>query len=382
MPAPSPETDRIVQALPEELAWDGPPDETKLADLPGHPAVLLFLDAHQRPVQLLTTQALKRLALSRLRQPDEPARGRADLTAVVRRIRWRTVHCPFENRWWYTGLARQLYPSEYRELMPFGPAWFLHVDWRRQPPELRISDRVYEQDGAFLGPWNSRRACQSALDGLRDLFELCRYPEQVRKAPHGQPCAYAEMGRCDAPCDGSVTLDDYAERCRTAWRFAGGEITPWIDDAQQRMRSAAVAQEFEHAAQIKQQIEFAEKWRAQWQVHVRDAAKWHELFALPVTRRKAWIAFMFRAGFIEQGPTVTDRKAASAIGAWATERNATPLPDITPTTRKEQAWLYSHLLSNRESDRAIIVRMGEHVDAPRIAEQIQQRIDAVRKAAD
>ena len=354
MDAPASTNALLATALPESHSWPDRPDAAALAPLPNAPAVLLLVDGAGAPVQLLTTQQLRRFLLVRLGEPVEARRGRADLAAVVRGVRWRVVACPFEARWWYWQMARALHPREHRKLVSFGPAWFLHVDWTQAIPELRVTERVWELPGAFVGPWPSRSDGQKALEGLWDLFDLCRHPEQVRRAPRGQRCAYAEMGRCDAPCDGSASLAAYVARCRSAWDFATQGPAAWLADAAERMRAAAAAQRFEHAGQIKQQVRFAQHWQAAWAPHVRPAEALCALLVLPVTRRKAWLLMLLRHGHLQAGPIVPARKFPAAAVAWLQASWAEPPRPATPTERMEQTWLVAHLLFGREAASTLV----------------------------
>ncbi len=354
MDANDPVDGLITAALPEVRSWSGRPEAAALAELPNTPAVLLLVDAVGRPVQLLTAQQLRRCVRARLTESPTAGRGRADLTTIVGGVRWRHVACPFEARWWYWRLARRLYPEAYRKLVSFGSAWFLNVDWTQPVPELRVTERVWELPGAFVGPWPARSDAQRALEGLWDLFDLCRHPEQIRKAPRGRRCAYAEMGRCDAPCDGSAPLAAYIARCRTAWEFATGGSAAWLADAEQRMRAAAAAQEYERAGQIKQQVRCARLWEGKWAAHVRPAEALTALLVLPVTRRKAWLLMLFRQGHLQAGPVVPARQFPAAAVAWLETAWAEPAGPTTATERMEQTWLVAHLLFGREAASTLV----------------------------
>ncbi len=54
-----------------------------------------------------------------------------------------------------------------------------------------------------------------------DAFDLCRYPNILKQAPRGVACAYKEMGRCPAPCDGTEALELYRVRVRVAAESVG-----------------------------------------------------------------------------------------------------------------------------------------------------------------
>lgn len=178
----------LPRALPDELTWVGRLRRSDLARLPACPAVYLLLAESKVPVQLAATQHLRRLVAARLADSAPPPPGKADLVEIVRGIRWRPVHSAFEGRWWYYRLARQMYPKQYRRLISFGPAWFLHVDWQERVPEIRLSERIWQEGGEHVGPWLTHDTCRKALHGLWALFDLCRYHEQIRRAGRSALC--------------------------------------------------------------------------------------------------------------------------------------------------------------------------------------------------
>ncbi len=335
-------------ALPDSRSWPDRPTEADIAALPAVPAVLLLVSADGAAVQLSSTQDLRRMLRSRLLDAQRVAQGKADLAAVVRGVRWIAVHSAFEARWRYFRLARELHPASYRDEIDFGPAWFLCYEAERAAPEIRVTDRVFDRPGEMLGPWPTQGAAKSALDALCDLFDLCRYPEQVRRAPLGQRCAYAEMGRCDAPCDGSAPLAAYRERSEAAWRFAAGGQGAWRIAADERMRAAAAARQYERAAQIKRQIASASCWANGGPPGgVLRVAEWCELLLVPAVRRRAWVPYLFRRGALESGPLIASRALAIALPDWFSAKCASPEPDTPPVLRTEQSWLVAHLYFSR-----------------------------------
>jgi len=366
----------VAGNLPEELTWSDRPEEHVLATLPACPAVYLLLADARVPVQLATTQHLRRLAVARLLEAAESRSGRANVAEITRGIRWRRVFSAFEGRWWYYRLAREMYPKHYRRLISFGPAWFLSVDWAAPVPEIVVSERIWQEPGEFVGPWPTHDTCQQALAGLWDLFELCRYPEQVRRAPAGQRCAYAEMGRCDAPCDGSVPLERYVERSRAAWEFACGAVRPWIDAAKQRMKQAAAEERFEHAAQLKHQLAFAWKWHDRWLPVIRPAEDLNYLLAVPVTRRKAWKLFLFRRGSLTEGPICADRHLPTKAAGWLRGQWEREPELVEPVVRTGQTWLVAHFCQSKEGAASLVLPLGARQPWEAMEDALRQLVTA------
>jgi excinuclease UvrABC nuclease subunit len=381
---------KVLAALPEAAAWSGCPQESDLAGIPGCPAVYLLVATTDLPVQLATTQDLRRLLLSRLTDAARVQHGKADLAEVVRGVRWRPVHSALEARWWYYRLAREMYPKRYRRMISFGPAFFLRVDWTERVPDISVTKQVWQTSGEMVGPWLTHDTCQKALDGLRDLFDLCRYPEQVQRAPGGQRCLYAEMGRCDAPCDGSVPLERYIKRVRAAWAFARGGVREWLAVAKERMTCAARAQRFEHAALLKRQIAWAWKWHDHILPLVHPVEELNCLLAVPVHRRRAWQLFLFWRGDLVAGPVISDRKLPEESGSWLAPRLSNPPAQVDAQACTEQTWLVAHFLSSRAGDASIrILLPGTEVPAEladrlreSIAQQRAKRVARDHRAVD
>jgi excinuclease UvrABC nuclease subunit len=364
--------EQIVALLPEFTSWSGRPSAESLSALPGGPAVFLFVDGDARPIQLLTAQQCRKVALARLAQRSEEKTTRADVGEIARGVHWRSVHSPFEARWWHYRTARLVHPGNYRKLIGFPPAWFLHVDWDERVPDLRIVDSLWARPGRYLGPFPARAEAQAAWDLVCDVFDLCRYPAEVRKAPEGQRCAYAEMGRCDAPCDGSVPMARYEARCREAWAFLCDAGRTWLDEAPRRMASAAAELQFELAGQLKGQIDAVRRMTQRWSPYICGPDEMAYLLVVSVSRRKKWKPFLFCRGGLYDAEMAPARKLGEAIASLPAVMRERPPESLDSVTRDEQTWLVAHYLNHRESRAAAV----EH--CPEIRDAIPQAaIDAV-----
>jgi len=378
MPVSDRPADLIASFLPEVRTWTENPTTEDLAALPSRAGVLLFVDSRGVPVQLASTQQIRRFVQVRLDPRLSPGKRRADIRAVVRGIRWRAVDCAFEARWWYYRLARMLYPRDYRRRVSFGPAWFLSVDWTRPVPEIGATERVWCEPGEFVGAWPTQKTVREALEQLVDLFDLCRYPQQVRRAPHGTRCAYADMGRCDAPCDGTVPLAAYVARCRAAWQLACGDRDAWQTLAEQRMRQAASNEQFEEAARIREQIQMGRNWGPKGIPRLQTVGGVRWLLGFPATHRQAWKLCLFRDGDIVDGPVVTHRQVGRAAEDWVqTEVRGRPV-DTPSEIRMEQTWLLCHEFWRTRRQEFICVALRATDVTSGLAHVVQSQADALR----
>jgi excinuclease UvrABC nuclease subunit len=124
-------------------------------------------------------------------------------------------------------------------------------------------------EGELIGPIEDKHAAGRLIELVEDTFDLCRYHNVLLESPKGRACAYKEMGRCAAPCDGSATMDDY-------WLLVRQSIDALLHpqnyraERDQQMRQAAAELNFEAAGKIKTHLERGSRLHAGAFAHLRS----------------------------------------------------------------------------------------------------------------
>ncbi len=130
---------------------------------------------------------------------------------------------------------------------------FLLVKVNLNDPIPRFTlTRLRQEDGAlYFGPFPNSGALRSTLALVRRQFHLrgCRpLTPGERDYRH---CLYAHLKYCTAPCIGNVTRDQYLEQVRAACDFLHGQCEEMQEQLTVEMQKAAVAQEYERAAELR-----------------------------------------------------------------------------------------------------------------------------------
>jgi excinuclease UvrABC nuclease subunit len=222
-----------------------------LRRIPARWVVYLLADAQDQPVQLLCVRNL-RASLKRRLGSDQavgPSR-RINYRDLIRRIHWQRVDSAFEADWLYYEAARRLFPQSYQGMIGFRSAWFLHVDPDAEFPRYIKTIDLSPRPGVFVGPLEDKHAAARLIETIEDLFDLCRFYNILLQSPRGKACAYKEMGKCPAPCDGSISLPQY--RRLIQWSLDTLiNPQPSFQEQQPRLQDAAASMQFESAAKIK-----------------------------------------------------------------------------------------------------------------------------------
>ena len=300
------------------------PSEQIERQLPGGGGIYLLTDADEQVIQLASAGHLRRALRTRLRpatpsednQASVVSRRRADLSQIVRRIWWRTAHSGFEITYQYWRIARSLMPRTYLEQIAFGPSWFVHVDPAARIPRFVAGKTLHAGPGVDLGPMATHQDATRFVQILQDSFDLCRYDHILEQAPHGQACAYFDMGKCPAPCNGSIRLSAYREMIAAALAFACGQRAEHYLRWERQMREAAGRRAFEQAAAAKQRLQRARAVEHRAYALTRPIEAFNYLIIQRGGGRTRVKPFFVRAGQIRPAAMVKLKDLDDAVGDW------------------------------------------------------------------
>ncbi len=105
----------------------------------------------------------------------------------------------------------------------------------------------------YFGPFPSAWAVRETLNLVSKTFKL-RSCEDSVFANRSRPCLQHQIRRCSAPCVGLIDSHAYAADVRHATLVLEGRSSLLVDELAGEMERAAVNLDFEHAAQLRDQI--------------------------------------------------------------------------------------------------------------------------------
>lgn len=242
----------------QQLALAATPDHNALDTVPTGNGVFLFRDNDKRPLMLGVAANLRASLRAKLfEQTENPLdQKRVKLAGVAREVAWKRTANEFERFLVYGLHARDIYPTTYRRQLPFSTCWFITIDLRTRFPRFEAKKTPSSHGETIFGPLLSRRDADRMIRLLEDAFDLCRYHDVLTQSPNGQACAYYDMGRCPAPCDGTVSMQRYHDSIGAATAFLRGDADG-LAPVKARMKTAAAATQFELAQVYKKIAEEA-----------------------------------------------------------------------------------------------------------------------------
>ena len=108
--------------------------------------------------------------------------------------------------------------------------------------------------GRYFGPYPSSGAVREALNKLQKLFQV-RQCEDSYFSNRSRPCLQFQIKRCSAPCTDEITPSDYQIGVEHTIKFLQGKNQQVINALVKQMDQAAVALQYEKAAECRDLIE-------------------------------------------------------------------------------------------------------------------------------
>jgi DNA polymerase-3 subunit epsilon len=214
--------------------------------LPHAPGVYVFKDGHNRVLYVgkskdirtrvrtyfTGSESRRRMGeMVRLADVVTPIVCATPLEAEVRELRLIAEHKPRYNR---------------RSRFPERATWLkLTIE---AFPRLSMVQQVRDDGAAYLGPFGSRRSAEQAMTALHEGFRVRQCNQRLSVRRPTPACALAEMGRCNAPCDGSESVDAYAEHVMAVREAMTQDAGRLVSAITRRVDALVARERFEEAA--------------------------------------------------------------------------------------------------------------------------------------
>ncbi len=216
--------------------------------LPDQPGVYLFRDGKGRVVYVGKAKSVRKRVASHFAKAQVPSSpGHAEMVASVEHIECVVVASEAEAL-----LAEQSFIKQYRprfniRLRDDKSYPFIAISLDEDFPRVYFTRERHRPGRAYFGPYSNAKRVRATLEVLAKvfMFRSCTGAEPGRRS--GSPCLDYYIKRCEAPCVGYVSKEDYRKSIDGVVDFLSGRFAAIERDLDARMRAAAAEEEFEQA---------------------------------------------------------------------------------------------------------------------------------------
>ncbi|WP_416446835.1 excinuclease ABC subunit UvrC [Leucobacter sp. HNU] len=229
-------------------------------EIPTTPGVYRFSDRHGRVLYIGKAKNL-RARLANYFQPMHALMPRTQrMLTLAAKLDWTVVATDTESL-----VLEHTWITEYKP--PFNVQFkddktypYLAVTLREDAPRLIITRNEKIRGARYFGPYPKVWALRETTALLQQAFPIrtCNDADYKRAMDSGRPCLAGQIGRCNGPCSGKITVEAHRERVEELVAFLAGGDTSHLKQLQHAMRDAAAEQRYEDAARLRDQVQAVE----------------------------------------------------------------------------------------------------------------------------
>jgi excinuclease ABC subunit C len=222
-------------------------------DLPDEPGVYLFHDERGKVIYVGKAISIKKRVASHFSNPSTRA-GR-DLLPMIDRIEALVLQTESEALIVEQNFIKQYQPRFNIRLRDDKSYPYIAISLDEDFPRVYFTRERHRRDRAYFGPFSSAKRVRSTLEVLGKvfLFRTCDGPQPGRRS--GSPCLDYYIKRCEAPCVGYVSKQDYRAGIDGVIAFLSGRYKEIEQRLEFEMNQAAAEQRYEDAARERNRLQ-------------------------------------------------------------------------------------------------------------------------------
>ncbi|GAA4577315.1 excinuclease ABC subunit UvrC [Micromonospora coerulea] len=133
---------------------------------------------------------------------------------------------------------------------------YLAVTLDEEYPRLQVMRGAKRKGVRYFGPYSHAWAIRETLDLLLRVFpaRTCSSGVFKRAGQVGRPCLLGYIGKCSAPCVGSVSAEQHRDIVNGFCEFMAGRTDTMVRRLEREMTEASGQLEFERAARLRDDV--------------------------------------------------------------------------------------------------------------------------------
>jgi excinuclease ABC subunit C len=214
--------------------------------LPDSPGVYLLKDADGKVIYVGKARSIKKRVASHFSKHG--ARGALDMVDQIAEVDFIATETEAEallTEQRFIKIHRPLFNVRLRDDKSYP---YIAISLDEDFPRVYFTRERHRRGRVYFGPFSNAKRVRETLDLLGKVFQYrtCEGPEPGRAS--GSPCLDYFIKRCQAPCVGYISKQDYRANIDTIIDFLSGRYRQIERDLSEQMADASDKQEFEQAA--------------------------------------------------------------------------------------------------------------------------------------
>ena len=235
-----------------------------LKTIPTDPGVYQYFDEKGEIIYVGKAKNLKRRVSSYFNKQQQSGKVKV-LVSRIADIRFTVVNNEMEALLLENNFIKQ-YKPRYNILLKDDKTYPWICVKNERFPRVFLTRKKVNDGSIYFGPYPSVTVAKTFLEMLRKLYPIrnCKLilKEENINNGHYRPCLEYHIGNCKAPCDGSMSEENYRQMILNVKKVIKGNIQEVLKDMKNQMMDHASRLEFEQAQVIKDKYDILENYHA------------------------------------------------------------------------------------------------------------------------
>jgi excinuclease ABC subunit C len=224
-----------------------------LANLTEEPGIYQMLDDQASVIYVGKAKNLRKRVSSYFQKQSQGSKTRA-LVEKIRDIKIIVTKSEVEALLLECELIKKESPK-YNILLRDDKSYpFIFISTKHPFPRLIFYRGKRRADGRIFGPFPSVGAVKETISFLQKIFKLRTCRDSYFKN-RTRPCLEYQIKRCQAPCVGFISEEDYQKEVKLTLDFLCGKSDAIIQLLENKMMKASEGKAYEKAASVRDQIQ-------------------------------------------------------------------------------------------------------------------------------
>ncbi|MGK5444115.1 excinuclease ABC subunit UvrC [Micromonospora sp. URMC 105] len=224
--------------------------------IPESPGVYRFRDGTGRVIYVGKARSLRSRLNSYFADPVNLHQRTRQMVFTAESVDWITVATEVEALQQEYTWIKQYDPRfnvRYRDDKSYP---YLAVTLDEEYPRLQVMRGAKRKGVRYFGPYSHAWAIRETLDLLLRVFpaRTCSSGVFKRARQVGRPCLLGYIGKCSAPCVGSVSAEEHRDIVDGFCDFMAGRTDSMVRRLEREMTEASEQLEFERAARLRDDV--------------------------------------------------------------------------------------------------------------------------------
>ena len=227
--------------------------EEELKKLPDKPGVYIMHDEKDDIIYVGKAVNLKNRVRQYFRPSHDEGIKKAKMVERIRRFEYIVTDSELEALVLECNLIKEHRPKYNTMLRDDKTYPYIRVTLGEDFPRVLFSRQMKKDKSKYFGPYTSAGAVKDTIELIQKMYQIrtCRrnLPRDIGKE---RPCLNYHIKKCNAPCQGYISKEEYHKSIEMVLSFLNGNYQPVIKDLEGKMMQASDHLEFERAIEYRE----------------------------------------------------------------------------------------------------------------------------------